>query len=106
KDFVTRPTRNHEEGNTVADLRNPSRLLVKARFDCRFRRIVPDQAVTVIGDNERNAGTRPRSSRVVVPALDRVASMVEITFLILTQAVIVLIIGRTESGANLEKWLV
>ena len=101
-DFITGLTGNHKEGNAVADLRRPFRLLVKPRFDRRFRRIVPDQAITVIGDDERNARALATRSRVVVPALDGVAAMIEIPLLILTEAVIMFIVRRMERRAYLK----
>jgi hypothetical protein len=58
-DLVGGVAGDHEERNAVADLGGPLGLLVEARLDGGLGRIVPDQAVAFVGDQERHAEAGP-----------------------------------------------
>ena len=102
-DFVGGVAGDHEERDTVANLRRPLRLLVEAGLDGGLRRIVPDEAVALVGDEERDAGGGRGGREVVVPAADGMAAMIEEAFVIVAEAVVVLVVGRDESGADGEE---
>src|SRR5579863_9457502 len=89
-------TGNHKEGDAVAYLADPVRLLVKTWLECRLRWVIPHQAVTLVGDDERHTGRRSRRRQIVVPAAHGMTAMIEETLLVVTQTVVMLVIGRDE----------
>jgi hypothetical protein len=100
-DLVQRAAGDHEERHAVADLRCPARALVESGLNDGLRGIVPDDSVTIIRHHEGDTHARSRGRSVVVPAFDAVSAMIEKPFLILAEAVIVLVIGRSKGGTNL-----
>ena len=100
-DLVKRAAGDHEERHAVADFRCPARALVESWLNDGLRGIVPDNSVTIICHHERDTHARSRGRVVIVPAFNAVPAMIEKTFLILAEAVIMLVIGRRKRGANL-----
>jgi len=98
--LIHRGSGNHEERNPVAHLRGPLGLLVESGFNGGFRGIVPHQAITLVGDQERYAKTGRGRCRVIGPAADRVPAMIEETLVILAKSIVVLVVGRGECGAH------
>ena len=54
----------------------------------------------MVGDNEGHTDTFPTGGVVVVPALDFVATKIEIPLLMLPQTIVMLVLGRSESRAD------
>ena len=102
-DLVGGVAGDHEERYPVAHLGGPAGLLVEAGLDDRLGGIVPDHAVTVVGDQKRHAHAGGGGGGVVVPAFDSAAAVVEKPLLVLAQAVVVLVVGRNEGRADLVK---
>ena len=69
------------------------RLLVEAEANGRRGRIVPDDAVALVGDEERHADVFAARGRVIVPAVERVTAQVEEALLLS---------GRGRSSARLS----
>ena len=93
--------RDHEERHAVAHLGGPLSLFVEARLDRRSGRIVPDQTIAAISHHKRNAHRRAAGRCVVMAAIHGVSAMIQIAFLILTQPVVMLVLGRRKSRAHL-----
>jgi hypothetical protein len=58
-----------------------------------FGGVVPEKAVAFVGYEKRDAEAGGGWGRVVIPATDGMAAMVEETFVVLAEAVVVLVIG-------------
>ncbi len=99
-DFVGGGAGDHEEGDALADLALPDGAPVQSRGHVGVGRVVPDDAVVAVGDHEGHADRLARRRVVVVAAVDGAAAIVEHAFLVLAQAVIVLVVGRGEGGAD------
>ena len=96
-------TSNHEEADALAYLAAKAVLMVEPQRHCRLRGIVPHQAVPFICNHKRNTYALPGRRVVVVLAVDDVTSPVEKAFLVLSQAVVVLIISRAKACADREE---
>jgi len=95
-DFVDGRSSDYEEGNAIAHLGGPLRLLVESGLDGGLRRVVPHQAVAFVGDQERHAEAGRGRSVVVGPAANRMPAMIEKSLVILAQAIVVFVVGRGE----------
>ncbi len=102
-DLVGRCSGDHEERNPVAYLRCPVGLLVEAGLDGGLGGVVPHQAVALVSDQKRHAGAGSGGRKIVVPAANRMAAMIEETLVVLAQAVVVLVVGRNEGSADGEE---
>jgi hypothetical protein len=78
-------------------------LIVKPEGNGGSGWIVPEDAITLVCNYKRNTYTLPRGRVVVMSTMEYMIAMVEVAFLILTQAVIMLIRWRSEAGADLEE---
>ncbi len=78
----------------------PARLLVEARLDGGLGRVVPDQAVALVRDQERNAGGGRGGRQIVVPAAHRVSAVIEKALVVVAKAVVVLVVGRNKRRAD------
>src|SRR4051794_5682353 len=101
--FVVIAASNHEVGDTVADFGIPTGVLVEAEIDGGFGRVIPQETVAFVRDDERDPDAGRGGRVVVVPGADRVAAEVEVAFLVLAQAVIVFVVRRDKSSTDLEK---
>ncbi len=90
----------------MPDSDGPVGLLVESCVDRGLRRVVPQQAIAFVGDDERHAGAGRGGGQVVIPAAHGVAAVIEEALVILTKAVVVLIIGRGERSADNPRWRV
>ena len=102
-DFIGGVAGDHKEGDAVAHLRGPLGLLVEAGLDGGLRGIVPDEAVALVSDEKRHACGGRGGREIVVPAADGMAAMIEEAFVVVAEAVVVLVVGRNEGGADGEE---
>ena len=99
-DFVRVVAGNDEEGDAVTHLRGPLGLLVEARLDGGLGGVIPQQAVAFVGHQKGHAEAGSGGSKVVGPAAHHVAAMIEEAFVVLAQAVVMLVGGRGEGRAH------
>ena len=99
-DFVGFISRDHKEGDAVADFGRPDVLLVEAKIDRGLRRVIPDQPVAAAGNEEWNADILSTDGGVIMPAIDSMVAQVESTLLLLAESIVVLAGRRIEGGGN------
>ena len=104
-DLVGGRAGDDEERHPLADFRLPVRRTVQAGGNDGRRRIVPDDAIALVGDHERHADRLARRRVVIVAAVDRAPAQVELAFLVLAEPVIMLVGGRREAGPDAERLL-
>src|SRR5581483_7995723 len=91
---------DHKERDTIADFRNPARLLVESGFDSGLRRVVPQQAVAFVRHKKRHAEAGSSRSEIVGPAMHGMTTVIEKALLVLSEAVVVFVVRRSEGGAD------
>ena len=87
----------------MADIRCPTYLIVESEGDGGRRWIVPEDAVAFVCNYKWHTDTLTRGCVVIMSTTEHMVAMVEVAFLILAQAVIMLIRWRSEAGADLEE---
>src|SRR6202021_2944308 len=100
---VIRLACNHEERHPLSYIRSPPRHIIKPKRYRRGRRIIPDDSKSSICNYKGNTYTLPRRSVVVMRAANHMAPPIEIPFLVLSQAVVVLVLRRSERSTELQE---
>src|SRR5579884_153457 len=92
-----------KEADPLSNLRLECVLVIKSERDRRLRRVVPDQPIALVGNKERHADRLATGSIVIVRTLNHMASAIKKSFLILSQPIIVLVLGSSKARTDREE---